>query len=67
MDGRTFGQRENSILTHKHSLRGGGGINTDEFDINIFYIELVLSEIFLNKVSVKFLFCSVYFKCLVTI
>ena len=24
MDGRTFGQRENSIPTHKHSLRGGG-------------------------------------------
>ena len=25
MDGRTLGQRENSIPSHKHSLRGGGG------------------------------------------
>ena len=25
-DGQKDGQRENSIPTHKHSLRGGGGV-----------------------------------------
>ena len=38
--------------------------STENFDIKpmIIYIGLVLSDIFLNKVSVKFLFCSVYNK-----
>ena len=51
--GRTDGQRENSIPTHKHSLRGGGGGGGIITSKMIFLDNIYIKNTYLRKKSLR--------------